>query len=188
MNRPRGALVARVLPNSPASKADLQVGDVILKYNGTELHSSSDLPPLVGRSNVDRPAQLDILRRGRMIKVPVKIGELPADEAMELAHSASPRIEKNRLGLVVSQLSDKLRDKLELPPGKGVIVESISGSAAREAGIQQEDVIMMLNNKDVESVEQFNSLVKELPAEKTVAILVHRNTGPIFLALRIPAE
>lgn len=188
MDRPRGALVARVLPNSPASKAKLQVGDIILKYNGTELHSSSDLPPLVGSSNVDRPAELDILRRGRMIKVPVNIGELPADEAMELAHNAAPRIEKNRLGLMVSELSAELREKLELPAGKGVMVESVSGNAAREAGIQQGDVIMMLNNENVESVEQFDSLVKELPSDKTVAILVHRSTGPIFLALRIPSE
>lgn len=188
MDRPRGALVARVLPNSPASNSDIEVGDVILKYNGTELHSSSDLPPLVGSSNVDRPAELDILRRGRMIKVPVNIGELPADDAMELAHSASPRIEKNRLGLVVSQIPDELREKLELPSEKGVMVESVSGSVAREAGIKQGDVIMMLNNEDVESVKQFNSLVKKLPSDKSVAVLVHRSTGPIFLAMRIPAE
>ncbi len=188
MDRPRGALVARVLPKSPAAKAGLQVGDVILKYNGTTLRSSSELPPLVGSSNVDRPAELEILRGGREISVKVNIGELPQEDALELAQSTAPRVAENRLGLMVSELTGEQRKQLSLPSKNGVLVESVTGRPAREAGIQQGDVILMLNNQDVESVAQFNKLVKKLPAGKTVAVLVQRNTGPIFLPLRIPAE
>lgn len=188
MDRPRGALVSRVLPDSPSDKAGLQVGDVILKYNGTELRSSAELPPLVGSSRVDRPAELEILRGGKQIKVLVNIGELPAEEAIKLAEASPPRVSENRLGLMVSELTQEMRRQLAAPAKNGVLVESVSGQAAREAGIQQGDVILMLNNTNVENVAQFNQLISELPAGKTMAVLVHRRTGPIFLALRIPDE
>jgi serine protease Do len=189
MDRPRGALIARVLPNSPADKAGLQVGDVILAYNGTQLRSSSELPPLVGTSDVDQPAELLILRAGREIKRQVDIGELPAEDAIALSGAhPKPRVVENRLGMAVSKLTPEQRKELETPADKGVIVESVTGQAAREAGIQQGDVILMLNNQEITDVAQFNQLVQELPAGKTVALLVHRTTGPIFLALRTPVE
>jgi len=185
LDRPRGALVARVLPNSPASKAGLQVGDVILAYNGVELRNSAALPPLVGRSRLDRPAKLRILRGGRQIDVAVKIGELPADDEIAAATN-KPQISANRLGLMVSDLPGEQRERMGLPPEGGVMVDSVMGAAAREAGIQQGDVIMMINNTSIKNVSQFNKLIKSLPAGETVAVLVHRNTGPIFLALRVP--
>jgi len=68
------------------------------------------------------------------------------------------------------------------------MVDSVTGEAPRIAGIQEGDVILMINERKIESVQQFNQLVAELPANKTVAVLVHRRSGPIFLALRMPAE
>ncbi|MCU7931172.1 MAG: DegQ family serine endoprotease [Candidatus Thiodiazotropha sp. (ex Codakia rugifera)] len=188
MDHPRGALIARVLPDSPSEKAGLQVGDVILEFNGTRIATSSELPPLVGRSNVDKPAVLTILRNGKSKQVKVNIGELPADDKMALASNQAPKVSENRLGMMVSSVSEQLREQLRLTSRKGVVVESVTGQSAREAGIQQGDIITMINNREVEGVEQFNQLVKELPSDKTVALLVHRDTGPIFLALRVPEE
>jgi serine protease Do len=189
MDRPRGALIARVLPDSPAERAGLQVGDVILAYNGAELGSSSALPPLVGASIVDQPAELLILRAGKEILRQVDIGELPAEEAISLSSvHPQPRATHNRLGMAVSELTSEQRKELEAPADKGVLVESVTGQPAREAGIQQGDVILMLNNQEITSVAQFNRLLQGLPAGKTVAVLVHRTTGPIFLALRTPAQ
>ncbi|MBL3598669.1 MAG: DegQ family serine endoprotease [gamma proteobacterium endosymbiont of Lamellibrachia anaximandri] len=188
MSRPRGALVARVLPDSPSSQAGLQVGDVILKYNGTELRSSSELPPLVGSSRVDRPARLEILRGGENIIVMVNIGELPPEEGAQLAQQVRPKVTKNRLGVTVSDLTEEHLSLLALPPGQGVMVDSVTGNEAREAGVREGDVIMMLNNNNVENAKQFGQLVKRLPEGKTVALLVHRTSGPMFLALRVPKE
>jgi serine protease Do len=188
MDRPRGALVAKVLPDSPSSKAGLQVGDVILKYNGRELRGSSELPPLVGSSRVDRPAELEILRGGKTMRVQVNIGELPADDEMSHRHSPQPQIQQNRLGIAISEIAGEEREKLGLPDHKGVKVDAVKGEAALQAGIEVGDVILMINNTDVESVDHFNDLLQELPAGKTVAILVHRGSGPIFLALRMPQE
>ncbi len=188
MNRPRGALIARVLPDSPSEEAGLQVGDVILEFNGTEIATSSELPPLVGRSNVDKPARLKILRNGKTREIKVDIGELPAEDELELASNQAPKVSENRLGLMVSSVSPQLQKQLRLPSQRGVVVDSATGQAVREAGIQQGDIIVMINQQEVESVEHFNQLVKELPADKTIPLLVHRNTGPIFLALRVPEE
>jgi serine protease Do len=186
MDHPRGALIARVLPQSPSEKAGLQVGDVIVSFNGTPIYTSSELPPLVGRSNVDKPATLKILRKGKTRTVEVNIGELPSDDQLAMAGDTPPKVSENRLGLMVSSVSEQIQQQLRLASRRGVVVESVTGQAAREAGIQQGDIITMINNTDVESVEHFNRLVKELPGEKTVALLVHRNSGPIFLALHVP--
>jgi serine protease Do len=188
MTQPRGALIARVLPDSPSEKAGLQVGDVILEFNGTRITTSSELPPLVGRSNVDKPAQLKILRNGKTREIKVDIGELPPEDEMELASNQAPKVSENRLGLMVSSVSPQIQKQLRMPNQRGVVVESATGQAAREAGIQQGDIIVMINQQEVQGVEHFNQLVKELPADKTVPLLVHRNTGPIFLALRVPEE
>jgi serine protease Do len=188
LDRPRGALVARVLPNSPSERAGLQVGDVILEFNGTPIRTSSALPPLVGRANVDEPAKVKILRNGKQRIVKVNIGELPPEDAVELAGSQPPKVSENRLGMMVSEVTDQLKKRHKLPSRRGVVVESVTGQAAREAGIQQGDIILSLNGTDVQGVAQFNKLVAELPADRTVAMLVHRTTGPIFLALRVPGE
>jgi serine protease Do len=188
MSYPGGALVARVLPGSPSEEAGLQVGDVILEFNGTKIATSSKLPPLVGSSNVDKPALLKILRNGKTKEISVNIGELPAQDELELASSQAPKVSENRLGLMVSSVSPQLEKELRLPSQRGVVVESVTGQAAREAGIQQGDIIIMINQQEVEGVENFNKLVKELPSDKTIPLLVHRNTGPIFLALRVPEE
>jgi serine protease Do len=188
MRHPRGALIARVLPDSPSEKAGLKVGDIILEFNGNEIATSSELPPLVGSSNVDKPALLKILRNGKVKNMNVNIGELPAEDEMELAHSRAPKVSENRLGLMVSSVTAPLQKQLRLPSQRGVVVESVTGQSARDAGIQQGDIIIMINQQEIEGVEHFNRLVKELHADKTIPLLVHRNTGPIFLALRVPAE
>jgi serine protease Do len=187
MDRPRGALVARVLPDSPSEKAGLQVGDVILEFNGNEIHTSSELPPLVGRSDVDKPAVLKILRKGKERNVKVNIGELPADESVKLANiKQTPKLAENRLGMIVSDLTKTMQKQLQLPNQRGVVVESVTGNAAREAGIEQGDIILSINNIEIVDSSQFNQLVKQLPANRTVALLVQRDTGPLFLALHVP--
>jgi serine protease Do len=188
MDQPRGALIARVLPDSPSEAAGVKVGDVILAFNGVPITTSSELPPLVGRSDINEASELEILRNGKAMKIRVNIGELPDQEPLATAPKPAPRVSENRLGMVVSEIPDPIREQFSLSPGKGVLVDSVTGQAAREAGVQPGDVIAMVNNTDVENVDQFNTLIKKLPADKTVALLVYRESGPIFLALRVPAD
>lgn len=184
MDKPMGALVAQVLDDSPAGKAGIEVGDVILEYNGETVQYSSDLPPLVGRTRVGDSARVKILRNGKEKILKVRIGELPADEAM--SQGEKPAISStDRLGLSVADPSPEQRKALEIEKG-GVLVTEVVPGAAASAGIQRGDVITRLDNKLVENSKQFKTLVEKLPAGKSVPMLVIRRSGPIFLALKVP--
>lgn len=187
MDKPMGALVAQVLEESPAGKAGIQVGDVILEYNGEEVQYSSDLPPLVGRTRVGDSAKVRVLRDGKERTLKVTIGELPAEEAMQQSEQPAAKTSTDRLGLSVTDPSADLRKALELGKG-GVLVDEVASGAAASAGIQRGDVITRLDNKTLENSKQYEALVKKLPGGKSVPVLVIRRSGPIFLALKVPED
>ncbi|MEN8169594.1 MAG: DegQ family serine endoprotease [Pseudomonadota bacterium] len=187
MSKPAGALVAKVLEDSPAGKAGIKVGDVIIEYNGEKVHYSSDLPPMVGRTRVGSDARLKVLRDGKTRSLKVRIGELPAEDELTEAKSEPKKMKADRLGLAIMELSAEQRKALDIVEG-GVLVDQVKAGAAAEAGIQRGDVIVKLNNRDVTDVRSFRQLVKELPASRSVPVLVIRRSGPIFMALRVPED
>ncbi len=184
MDRAHGALVARVLPQSPAEEAGLRVGDIIVAYNGTTLNSSTELPPLVGITRVGETARVEVIREGRARTIRVSIGEL--DDVKLMAQSVQPREPEsnNELGVVVSELDTDAREALQLESG-GVLVQRVLEGPAAEAGIRRGDAIVMLDNKPVGSVADFSEIAKDLANKRSVAVLVHRRDGPLFLALKL---
>jgi serine protease Do len=188
LKHPQGALISQVLEDSPAEKAKLQEGDVILAYNGTEITSSSKLPPLVGASEVDKSADLTILRNRKRINVKVKIGALPEEEPVAMNPSGmAPHSSSNVLGLEVQDLTAKQIESMGSRKG-GVLVTQVEPGAASDAGIREGDVIQMINNTPVKNVKEFSGIIHKLPKGKTVAVLVRRGDGARFLALDVPAK
>jgi len=188
LSRPYGALVSQVQPGSPSEKAGLQTGDVILSFNGDEVANSAALPPMVGASPVDRPAIVEILRQGNRQTVEVVIGALPGDAKLSMKGGA-PHVEQgNRIGVKVRELTSEERDQLELETEGGVLVDEVKAGPAQEAGIRKNDVIQMINNARLKDVADFKQQIKELPAGRSVAVLVYRRHGPIFLALKLPKD
>ncbi|MFO7592944.1 MAG: DegQ family serine endoprotease [Pseudomonadota bacterium] len=187
MERPYGALVAQVVEDSPAAKAGLEVGDIIIEFNGEEVTDSSDLPPLVGRARANSDAKLKLLRNGKVRSLKVHIAELPAEEELQQARGGEPKMKTDRLGLQVSALSDAQRNELELADG-GVLVQRVDSGAAAQAGIRRGDVIIKLNNESVQNPQQYQELVDGLPEGHSVPVLVMRRSGPLFLALRVPED
>ncbi len=184
MKHPRGALVAKVLPDSPAQAAGIEVGDVIVRFDGKEVRDSASLPPIVGRTKVGVSIPVDVIRNRKQKVVKVKLGELPEDAAV--ASADKPATNKtNRLGMSVAELSDEQRAELEVDTG--VLVTRLVDGAASRAGVHKGDIILSIDNKSVKNVEAFRKLVKGLPDNKSVAILVQRNGSPTFLALKVPA-
>ena len=187
MEQPRGALISRVLPDSPAEKAEFKPGDVILEFNGTRLKNSSELPPIVGSSPVNKSSSVAILRQGKRMVLDVTIGELPSDDEIR---GRSPRLGKatqKLLGIKVKELSDEQQERMQLKDG-GVIVTQIGPGAGRSAGIRRGDVIQMINSQRVSNINDFKKVVKGLEPGKSVAVLILRHTGPVFLALKIPKK
>ena len=184
MSKPQGALVAKVMPGSPAEKANMQVGDIVVAFNGKEVERSSSLPPVVGSTPVGKKVPVEVMRQGRNQTLWVKLGELP-DKDQKIARAESSKsASDNRLNIQVADLTDEQRKELELEGG--VLVESVEEGAAGDAGVRDGDVILRVDGKLVNDVDEFEKMVDKLPAGKSVAILVQRRGGPIFLAMKVP--
>ena len=186
MDRPRGALVAKVLPESPAEKHGFQVGDVVMKFDGHKIIRSSSLPPIVGISPVGKSVDVEILRNGEVKTLEIILGELP-EEDVRVAKVHPQALENNRLNITVLDMSAEVRKRLDVKEN-GVVVKEVTSGAARRAGIRRGDVILMINNVDIVSTKQFKGLIEELPTGKSVPLLVQRRGGPVFLALKLNAE
>jgi len=177
-----GALVSRILPDSPAASSTLKVGDVITHFEDLRIERSSSLPPLVGRVPANADARLRVVRDGEAVELTVNIGELPSDE--DLRKTVTPTSEEphtNLLQLEVEPLDQDTRERLSVDKG-GVIVSAVV------EGIAPGDVILMVDNKSVDTPKEFAGVVGELEDRKSVAVLVQRAQGPVFLALKIDAE
>ncbi|MDM8567137.1 DegQ family serine endoprotease [Candidatus Halobeggiatoa sp. HSG11] len=186
MKKPQGALIARVLPESPAAEAGLKVGDIIVTFDGKQIERSVDLPPIVGRTKVNTTVSTIVIRKGKQEAINVNIGELPSEEDIKLATAAQGTANLDRIGLSITDLDDKKRETLSIVEG-GVLVRNVEEGTARDAGVRKGDVIMMIDNTDVTDVIQFKEIVTGL-GETTVPVLIHRHGSPLFLALKVPAN
>lgn len=181
LKKPAGALVAKVLPGSPAQSGGLQEGDVILKLNGKSVELSSDLPPLVGRIKPGQTARLEVMRSGRREVVELVIGTMP-DEEQQASRTVDKPAETGRLGLVVAPLDPALKDKWAI--SSGVMVQQVMEGAGLQAGLVRGDVITMLNGQRIETVEQFEQVASSLPAGRSVPLRIVRRGSPLFIALK----
>ena len=186
MPKPQGALVARVLADSPAAEAGFQVGDVVLAFDSKTVSRSSDLPPIVGRTRVGKEVPVQILRKGKPLRLTVKTAELPEEPApVMVGQTSKGQTTSRRLGVTVSNPTADQRKKHGLKQ-EGIVVVATRAGPARDAGVRQGDIILMLNNASIEDVATFREVVSELPAGKPASILVQRDGNPIFLAVKLP--
>ena len=186
MKKPQGALVSRVLDKSPAQGAGIQVGDVIVEFNGQEVVSSATLPPMVGAAKVGETAVIKLIRQGSDKEVKVRIAMLPDEDSGEIQSGTTPEAPstKNRLGLAISNLTTEQREQLEVPQN-GVLVQKVSPGPAQEAGIRHGDVILRIQDQIVKNAKHFHELIKELPKGKSIALLVQRRGSSLFMALKL---
>lgn len=184
LETPQGALVARVLEGSPASQGGIQAGDIILSFDGKQVPRSSDLPPLVGGTEIGHTADVQILRAGEQKTVKIEIGELPEEEELRKAVGGPGQTFEKRLAVEVADLSEEERMQLDL--AAGVQVTRVEEGPAAEAGIQPGDLILSINNTEVKDSTQFKELVRKLPAGKSVPLLLQRGQTTSFIAIKIP--
>lgn len=185
MDRPEGALVSKVTPQSPAAKAGLRTGDVIMSFNGQKIGRSSNLPPLVGVVPVGQAVGVDVLRNGKLKSLQVTIAELAEDREV-LKTSRHEKSDDSRLGIAVAELTEQQRETFG-DITHGVIVTAVDPQGvAAVAGIVEGDVLMTFNQQEIDSVGKLKQVVTDAPAGEPVAVLIHRNNNPMFTALTLP--
>ncbi len=184
MNKPMGALISEVDSEGPAAKSGLKAGDLIIKFNGNEVHTSGDLPYLVGRTTPKSKVPVIIMRKGKEQSLNVTVGILPVSPAEAATRPAAAPIDNSVdvLGLVVSTLEQTQRGGAE----SGVVVRDVkSDSPASEAGIQVGDVITQLAFSDIKSPDDYAKIVKGLPKNEPQAIRFYSQGRPVFRSIVI---
>lgn len=177
LKTPHGALINRVVQGSPAARADIKTGDIVVSVEGQRVRTGADLPYLVGLLTPGTDVSLELIRAGAPLTVSLELGVL--DTQPLVSQVAAPR--ENRAGLVVRALNEEERTAFGLE--QGVMVEEASGVAAR-AGLQPGDVILSLNLTSVSDAELFASILEELPPNKAIPVLVARGEQQTFYTLR----
>ncbi|MFC5398225.1 DegQ family serine endoprotease [Undibacterium jejuense] len=184
LSKAEGALVVHIEAGSPAEKAGIQDGDVILKFNGQPISKSSDLPRIVGAIKPGSKAVVTIWRKGALRELGVSIAEIEAEKTAQKADKKGKKDQANVLGVYASELSDAQKKDF---PGGGVVIETVDGAAAA-AGLLPGDVILTLNNVDVKDVKQFSAMVAKLDGKKAVALLVRRGNLSQFILVKSQAQ
>ena len=183
MKKPMGAVVLKVLDDTPAKDAGIEVGDVITHFGSKTITRSSDLPLAVGQSPIGTNVKVRIIRDGNQKRLIVKIAELPAEEELAKNGKTPKETKSNRLNIEVSTLTKEQRKRANVD--NGLIVQSVEEGPAAKAGIRRGDILLKLNGQKLKNTKQFLKIVKQLPEDKWVRVLIQRGGSPSFIPLKI---
>lgn len=183
--RAQGALVRSVESGSPADKAGLEAGDIILKFAGRDIERPTDLPRLVGNTKPGTRAPITIFRRGDTRDLQVQVAQLEPEQPQQRASSSDAKPKGSAItqsiGLAVADLTDA--QKRELKIKGGVRVEAVADAAAR-AGIRENDVIVAIGNTEINNVREFEAAVSKADKSKPIPVLLRRGELATYLLIR----
>jgi serine protease Do len=177
LNKPSGALVSAVDKDGPAAKAGVEPGDVILKVDGKEIRSPSELPPAIADIRPGSAMKLEVWRNGNAREITVTAGELQAAKSARASDAGKPQ---GRLGVAVRGLTPEEQRRAGIDAG--VLVENAGGAAAK-AGVRPGDIILSVNNTRVKDVEQLREMIAK--SGKNAALLVQRDDARIFVPVEL---
>jgi len=180
----RGALVADVVEDSPAARAGVKTGDIILSFNGQEVDGMRKLPRLVAAVPAGTKVKMKVLRRGKLKELKVVIAELKDDKMAD--GGPVEKGELDSLGMTVRQITPELAGQYRLPRDSGVVISRIDPDGlAVEGGLHAGDIILQVNNSDIETVKDFRQAIKKAKKNKLVRFLVQRRNSRIFVVMRM---
>ena len=179
LKRPTGALIAQVEPGSPADKAGIEAGDVVVEFNGREIVEASDLPHTVGLMAPGKRAPVVVIRKSKEKRLQVTVGARPDEDGL-----SGSRLDGDLLGLSVDDIDDELRDKLRLSGGV-VVVKVAADSPAANAGLREGDVIVQLGYRGIADVAEYQEVLEEMPRGAPVALRFFRKGRSVFRTIEI---
>jgi serine protease Do len=177
----RGALVAAVMSGSPAEKAGIRRGDVIVRFDDKAVGEARDLSAMVARSSVGKETNVGVIRNGEEMQLPVKVGQLKSREP-KIEASAEPA--RGKWGFRMQDVTPLVAEQLGLEADEGVAVVDVEhGSPAHEAGIRRGDVILEVNRQEVKSVEDLKEAIEGAKDQDSLLLLVERDDDSFFVVL-----
>ncbi|MGZ3495825.1 MAG: DegQ family serine endoprotease, partial [Thermodesulfobacteriota bacterium] len=175
----KGALVAQVVPGSPAEKAGIEQGDVIVEFDGKEVASSKDLPLIVSSTPVGKSVTIKLSRNGKVFDRQVKVGEM--EQKAEVANAPSSH---KPLGITVQNITPEIAQGLGLKREAGVVVTRVEpGSPAANAGIQTGDVIREVDRKPIKDVDDFVQKIEKSKDQENILLFLQRGQNNLFAAV-----
>jgi len=199
LKSPYGALVSKVLRGSPAARAGLRSGDIILRFNGIKIQKDSQLPLLVAFNPPGSKAKLLVLRNRKKIKLTVVLQRWGQDFRDMTASNQRIRHRRNipskklnnskaltRLGVGVSSISPSLRKRWKLPKKGGLRISSlVEKSPAVENGLRRGDVIMEVNRQLIRTPQDLIKAISKIPSGDNILLLIRRGDSSLFLAFTL---
>ena len=177
----KGALVADVPEGSPADKAGIKRGDVIVEFDNSKIEEWSDLPQIVASTEVGKQVTVKIVRDGNEKVFDVELGELKEEESQEESPETS---QEKRLGMTVEEITPELAAKLGIDEKTGVIVTGVDEAGpASEAGLRPGDILKEIQREPVESISDYSHIMKNLPSSGNILFLIKRGTNTFFVTL-----
>jgi serine protease Do len=183
LDRPHGALVGEVMKDSPADKAGIRQGDVIIAFMGKEIGQMSELPALVAQTKVGTEAEVTVMRKGKKKVMTVKIGKLDEEKLAQAGSGDSAVSEK--LGLTVQELTPELIKSLDLQETNGLIVADVApDSAAAENGIKRGALILEVNQKPVAKLAEFDKILGQAKEGDNLLLLIKEGEHTRYVVLK----
>jgi serine protease Do len=184
LERERGALVADVMADTPAEKAGIERGDIIVEFNGRKIEEMNDLPRVVASVPPNTDVPVKILRKGQEKVMQVKVAELK-DKEERVAASGGGTLEES-LGLTVQELTPEIARSLRVNESKGLVVTNVEeGSPADDAGLRRGDVIVEINQKKVDTLRDYRAALGRVGGADSLLLLVRRGGNVLYVALKM---
>jgi serine protease Do len=179
LDKAKGALVSSVVPGSPADRAGIKAGDVIVGYEGKEINNANELPFLVARTPVGKTVSLHVFHEKKSTTLNVTVEKMNEEETV------ASTTEKGGLGLTVEQITPEVAENLGLNRTRGVVITAVApDSVGDEAGLEPGDIIREIDHKPIRNLSDYKKIMAGAVQDKSVLFLVQREESTIFLALR----
>ena len=185
----KGALITSIVDGSPANKAGLKIGDIILKFNGKSIDTTNKLPRIVGETPINTTVEMEIFRNGKNQKVSVVVAKPDKEDPFVKDQEKVSKVEKAVLGVTVSNITDEERRAFHIDSSiKGVVVTDIEKSSVLAfTGIRAGDVIISINQKQIDSIDDFEKAFDDIKrkGKGSAALLVSRRGINQFVGIEL---
>ncbi|MCE5195015.1 MAG: DegQ family serine endoprotease [Nitrospiraceae bacterium] len=182
-----GALVGEVLKESPAEKAGIMRGDIIIEYNGKKVNNADALKNIVAQSKAGSKVQAKILRKGKEYDIAVSVTEYPKEPSDSAAEPSDAVAKREALaGLEVADLTKDIAQQLGIKRDeKGVVIEKVAaGSAADEAKLKRGDVIQEIDNKKINNTSDYKKAASNIKSGDTVLLFINRGGHKFYAVIK----